>query len=107
MKTIFRIIVILLVAAAVAGAFSLAINNSTATSPSSESGQPPVMTSADGQTVQPMERPEGSDRDGGSLAGGLVGLLTTLAKLTGIAGLVLAMQKGFAMAHKFKFKTAR
>jgi hypothetical protein len=93
MKTILRIIIVLLVASAVAGAFSLAVNNSSIASSSSEGGQPPAMTSSDGTTIQPTERPEGGDHEGGSIAGGLSGVLTTLAKLTGITLLILAFQK--------------
>ena len=92
MKTILRIIVILLVASVVARAFSLAVNNST-TTPSSNAG---------GQTFQPMERPEGSDHEGGSIAGGLGGVLVTLVKLTGITVLVLALQKGFDLINSMK-----
>jgi hypothetical protein len=93
MKTILRIIVILLVAAIVAGGFYLAANNSSVTSNSG--GERPVMTDANGQTIQPMDRPEG-DRDGGaSLAGGLSGVIITLAKIAGITVLVMLIQKAF------------
>ena len=91
MKTVLRIIVILLVATVVAGGFYLAANNSSFASNSG--GERPVMTDANGQTIQPTERPEG-DRDGGaSLAGGLSGLLVTLAKIAGITVLVTWIQK--------------
>jgi hypothetical protein len=86
MKTIFRIILILLVATMVAGAFSLAVNNSSST----------AATSANGQSIQAVERPEGGDRDGGSITGGLAGVLGTLAKLTGISIFVLLIQKIFS-----------
>lgn len=47
MKTIFRIIMVLLVASIVAGAFSLAVNNSSTTS--GEGGQTLAMAGTDGQ----------------------------------------------------------
>ena len=87
MKTILRIITILLVAAVVAGAFSLAVNTSSSAS----------TTNASGQSFQAVERPAGGDRDGGSITGGLGGVLGTLAKLTGISLLVLLLQKGFSL----------
>ena len=83
MKTILKIIVILVVASVVAGAFSLAINNSSTTSSSIEGGGPSAMT-----------RPEGGDHDSGSITGGLAGILATLMKLTGITILVLLIEKG-------------
>src|SRR5690242_19585663 len=86
MKTILRIITILLVAAVVAGAFSLAVNNSSSAS----------TTNANGQSFQPLDRPAGGDRGGGSITGGLAGVLGTLAKLTGISLLVLLLQKGIS-----------
>jgi len=89
MKTILRIILILLVASIVAAALSLAVNNNSTTSGSniSNSNQPGNQLAA---------RPEGGDRDGGSLAGGFAGVLGTLAKLTGITILVVVIQKGFS-----------
>jgi len=97
MKTILRIIMILLVAAIVAGAFSLAVNNGSTTAASNDAGQSPTTTSTNGQTFQPITRPEGGDRDGGSIAGGLGGVLGTLAKITGITILVLAIQKAIRL----------
>lgn len=97
MKTILRIITILLVAALVAGAFSLAVSNTSSASGTNEGGSPPAITDTDGQSFQPMARPEGGDRDGGSLIGGFAGVLGTLAKLTGITALVLLIQKAFNM----------
>lgn len=94
MKTILRIIVILLVASVVAGAFSFAINNGATTSNSN--GEQRALTNASGQSFQPMERTD-SDRDGGSIAGGIGGVLGTLAKITGITILVLAVQKAIGL----------
>ena len=106
MKTILRIIMILLVAAVVAGAFSLAVNNNLIGS--NEGGQPPALTSSDGQTTtQPMTRPEGDAHDGGSAAGGLAGVLSTLLKLTGITILVLVLEKGINQLSILKLKLAQ
>jgi hypothetical protein len=107
MKTILKIILILLVAAVVAGAFSLAVNNSSITSSSNNGGQPPVMTDNSSQTItQPTTRPEGGDRDSGSLTGGLGGVLGTILKLTGITFLVLVLQKGVSQLSCRKRKFA-
>lgn len=104
MKTILRIITILLVAGIVAGAFSLTVNNSSSASSTSLVG-PSAVTDASGQSVQPMERPEGGG-DGGSIAGGLAGVLGTLAKLTGISFLVLLLQKGLSLLGNRRLMSA-
>ncbi|SRR6266511_4876369 len=83
MKTILKIITILFVAAVVAGTFSLAVNNSSSA----------ATTNANGPSFQPVERPEGGDREGGSITGGLAGVFGTLAKLTGITIFVVLVQK--------------
>jgi hypothetical protein len=101
MKTILRIIIVLLVASVVAGALSLTVNNTSLASGFAE-GERPTITSSDGQIIQPMERPDGGEREGGSIAGGLGGVLVTLAKLTGITVLVLALQKGFDQINNMK-----
>ncbi|MGE5375452.1 MAG: hypothetical protein ACM3XO_10375 [Bacteroidota bacterium] len=98
MKTIFRIIVILLVAAVVAGAFSLAVNNSSSASGSASNGQ---------AVTQHLGHPEGGDRDGGFAAGGLAGVFGTILKLTGITILVLALQKGWNQLGNLKLKFAQ
>lgn len=101
MKTISRIIVILLVASVVAGAFSLSVNNmSISAGLTEEGGQPPAVTSTDGQSMQPMERPEG----GASITGGLSGVIATLAKLTVITIIVLLAQKGFSLLGNLKLR---
>lgn len=107
MKTILKIVMLLLVASAVAGAFSLAVNNTSLASGPGEGGQLPAMTEADGQTFQRMERPEGGDHEGGSIAGGLAGVLGTLAKLTGITVLVLLLQKALNGFGSLKWKLAQ
>jgi hypothetical protein len=91
MKTIFRIIIILFVAALVAGAFNLAVGSSSTGNTQnaalgSESGQRPT-------------RPEGDDHeseDGASFGGGLMGILASIAKLTAITSIVLLIQKGIS-----------
>ena len=101
MKTILRIIVILLVAGIVAGGLSLAVNNSSIASDTNfEGGQPPVMTSADGQTIQPMERPEHDE--GGASTAGLSGVLLTLAKVAGITVIVTFIQSMFKKVNHRK-----
>jgi hypothetical protein len=108
MKTILRIIMILLVAAIVAGAFSLAVNNNLIASGSNDGSQPPSITDSNGQTTtQPMTRAEGGDRDGGSIAGGLGGVITTILKLNGITILVLVIQKIFSQLGDLKWKFAQ
>ncbi len=103
MKTILRIIVILLVAALVAGGFALAVGNtsSATTGFNAEGGQPPAMTTgANGQSTQQMpSRPEGGfgDREGGASLGGLLGIFGTLAKLAGITVIVLLIEKGIGL----------
>lgn len=100
MKTILRIFDILLVAALIALAFSLSVNNTTSASSLNAGGQPPAVTNSNGQSMQPMERPEGSDHDSGSAMRGLSELLLTLGKLTGITLLVLSVQRVFSLLGK-------
>lgn len=108
MKIILRIVTILFVAAAVAGAFSLAVNNTAiAADVPGEGGGPPVMTESNGQAFQPMERREGGDHEGGSSARGLSGVLATLMKLTGITVLVLLLQKAFDLFGRLQWKPAQ
>lgn len=101
MKTILKIIIIMLVAGVVAGGLSLAVNNSAITSASNDAGQPPALTGSDSQTTtQPMERPEGGDRESGSIVQGLPGVFGTLLKLTAISIVVLFLQKGVDLLGK-------
>jgi hypothetical protein len=97
MKTILRILVILLVASIVAGAFSLVVNHTSIASGLSGGGTPRLaMTDGDNQTTtRPMAdlEAEGGGRESASVAGGLAGVLATLAKLTSITALVLFAQK--------------
>jgi hypothetical protein len=100
MKIILRIILILLVAAVIAEGFYLAVNNSSIASSGAEGSQPLAMTNADGQTFQPMDRPD-RDEGGASLAG-LSGVLVTIAKIAGITLLVSLIQKAFDMLKRRK-----
>jgi hypothetical protein len=101
MKTILNIVIILFVAAVVAGGFSLIVNNtSSASSSGGEGRQPPAMTTTDGQTTdQRPERPEGGG-EGASIGQGLLQVLVTLAKLTGITVIVLLIEKGINLLSK-------
>ena len=87
MKTILRIITILVVASIVAGAFFLAVNNNSTPSSTNQGGQ---------FQIQP-NRFEGGDRDGGSIIRGLGGVLGTLAQIAGITVVVLLIQKVFSL----------
>jgi hypothetical protein len=93
MKTILRIIVILLAMAVVAGAFSLAVNNTTTASGPTEGGQLPAINGNNQPDAQRMASPEGGGRDSVSLARGLSGVFVTFGKLTGITIMVLLVQK--------------
>ncbi len=101
MKTIFKIIAILVVASIVAGGFYLAVSNTSLATESSERGEPSALTNADGQSFQPMERTEGSE-GGTSLARGLSGVITPLAKLAGITIVVLLLEKAFHLLRNRK-----
>jgi hypothetical protein len=102
MKIFFKIMIILLVAAVVAGGFSLTVNNtSIASRPGGEGGQAPAGISG---TKAPA-RPEGGRNEQASIAGGFAGLLGTLAKLAGISAVVQLFQK--AISHLRKSTTVR
>ncbi len=111
MKTILRILVILIVASIVAGAFSLAVNNTSIASGLSQGGGPGLAaTSGNNQTAtRPMAGPkaEGGDHEGASVTGGLAGVLGTLAKLTGITILVLAVQKVASLLENRRLRSAQ
>ena len=108
MKTILRIATILLVAGIVAGGFYLLANNTNiASGRDLDDRQPPAMTSTDGQTFQPMERPDEGDEHGVSLARGLAGVAGTLVKLTVITLVVLLIQKAFSLLGNRKLKPAQ
>lgn len=107
MKTIFKILAILVVASIVAGGFYLAVNNTSIASESNERGEPPAMMSANGQTFQPMERPDGGGEHEASLGRGLAGVGGTLVKITVITIIVLLVQKAFSLIGNRKLKFAQ
>lgn len=107
MKVILRILVILLIAAAVSGGvYALVENTSLVSSAEAERGAPPPMSNADGASTQPMERPAGGDERGASFTRGLSDLLVTLGKLSGITVVILLVQKGFDLLRKTRLKAA-
>jgi|WetSurMetagenome_2_1015567.scaffolds.fasta_scaffold957036_2 hypothetical protein len=103
MKIILRIVLILLIASVVAGAFSLAVNNNSTTA-SPGGGQIPAVTGSNGQQFL---RPEGGDHDRGSGAGGGAGVFGTLLKITSITILVLMLQKASRQLGSMKWKFAQ
>ncbi len=106
MKTILRILVILMIAVAVSGGvYALVENTSLVSGGEAEGGKPPQMTSADGTSSQPMERHEGGDEHGASFTRGLSEVLVTLGKLTAITAVIVLLQKGLGLLRKMKLKT--
>ena len=106
MKTLLRIIVILLLAAIISGGWSLVANNASLASGMDHEGNRPSITDASGQTLQPTQRHEGDDH-GASLSRGLAGVAGTLVKLTAITIVILLLQKGFSLLGNHKLTTAR
>ena len=104
MKTIFQILVILLVAAIVAGGvFSLVENTTLVSSAAAGHGQALVMLNDDRTSEQPMEHGEGSgDEHGASFTRGMSELLVTLAKLSAITVIVLLFQSLMVQIQKRK-----
>jgi hypothetical protein len=101
MKTILKIITILIIASLVAGGFWLAFGSSSSTN----SGQPTAIIN--GQTnFQPADRPDGGERDG-SITNGLGGIFFTLVKITGIIAIVLLIEKLFSMKNTRKLSPAQ
>lgn len=76
-------------------------------SSSGEGGERPAMTDASGQPTQPMERPEGGDKEGGSLTQGLSGILVTFMNIAGITFFVLLIEKAFNQFRKRKWELAQ
>lgn len=99
MKTILKIITILLVASVVAGGFVLAVNKTLSTSSSTTGNQPPTVNNANGQSVP---RPEGFDRNEASTSRGLSGIFFMLIELTGITAIVLLLENLFGMLKNRK-----
>lgn len=104
MKTLFRIAVILLMAAIVAGGLYLLVENIAFDMVSETEGhQRPAMT--DGTANPPMERPEGGeDHHSASLTRGLSEMFITLGKLAAITIIILLLQKGFSLLRAAKLK---
>ncbi len=102
MKTILKIITILLMATLVAGGFHLIVNQTTSLSSSDPAGeQPPALANTSG--TRP-EGPEGPDEGGASFGLGLLQVLVTLAKLSGIASLVLLTEKALERVQQGKLQ---
>jgi hypothetical protein len=100
MKNILYIIVILLVAVAIsAGTYALVENSSS--SATMEGGTSLNMNSADGAMTE-GGRHEGGEggEHGASLAGGMMGVLTILAKVAGITAVVILLEKAFTLFQK-------
>jgi hypothetical protein len=106
MKTIFQILVILLVSAiAAGGVFSLVENTTLVSSAAAGHSQPSLMLNEDGTSTQPMEHGKGSgggDEHGASFTRGMSELLVTLGKLGAISIIVLLFQS--LMVHIQKRK---
>jgi hypothetical protein len=104
MKTIFQILVILLVTAIVAGGvFSLVENTTLVSSDDAGHGQPPVMFNEDRTSAQPMEHGKGGgDEHGMSFTRGMSELLVTLGKLGAITVIVLLFQSLMVQIQKRK-----
>jgi hypothetical protein len=108
MKTIFRIIVILLVAAVVAGGCILAVNHtSVAGNNSGAEGQPPAALNTGRQTTTGLQngqfpsRPDGAgDTHGASLGRGLSGVLVMLAEIGGVVLAISLIQKGLGQMRR-------
>lgn len=106
MKTILRILVILMIAIAVSGGvYALVENTSLVSGSDAEMSQPPQMTSTDGTSIQPMERHEGGGEHSASFTRGLSEVLVTLGKLIVITIVIVLLQKGSDLLRKMKLKT--
>lgn len=103
MKTILRILTILMIGALVAGGVYL-IGQNTVTI-SDTGGAPSIEQMPDMSTADLSElpaRPEDGDHDAASLSRSLSEVGTSLAKLTGITLLVLLVQKGLEQLKKWR-----
>ena len=95
MKTVLKIITILIAAAIVAEGFVLAVNRSLGTSSSITSNQ----FNASGQFTG---RPEGFNRNEASTSRGLAGIFATFIELTGITAIVLLIENLFSISKNRK-----
>jgi hypothetical protein len=102
MKTIMRIIIILLVAALVAAGFNLLVSKTSiaAGGEGFEGRQPPGL-SADGGTFQPRFEGGEGHSEGASLEG-VLGIFGSLIKISAVGALVLLIQKGISLLAKKK-----
>jgi hypothetical protein len=101
MKTIIRILIILLIGALVSGGIYLTVQNTTlAPDASSAPSFDQMPTPPTGDLSALPTRPEGGDHNTASLSRGLSEVGVSLAKLTGITLLVLLVQKVFEQVKK-------
>ena len=97
MKTILRILIIILIGAFVSGGIYLILQNTTlvsATNSAPSFDNMPDMPSED-LSVLPARPEGGDDHHAASLSRGLSQISVSLAKLTGITLLVLLIQKAY------------
>ena len=88
--------------------YALVENTSLMSGAEAERGAPPQMTGTDGQTFQPMERPDGGgDRDSASLSRGFGEVGVLLAKITAITVVIVLIQKALGLFQKNKPVIAR
>jgi len=101
MKTILRILIILLIGALVSGGIYLTAQNTTLASDANSAPSFDQMPApSTGDLSELPTRPEGGDHDAASLSRGLSEVGVSLAKLTGITLLVLLIQKVFEQVKK-------
>jgi len=103
MKTILRILIILLIGALISGALYLIVKNTsfeTSVSGASHLGQMPAQPTGELAGLQTPTR--GADHNVVSLSRGLSEVGVSLAKLTGITLLVLLVQKAFEQVKKWR-----
>jgi len=110
MKTILKIITILLAAALVCAGFYLAVGSSpTSSSAGFDGRQPPnLQNGADGSSTRPEgeEGFHGERGEGGASVEGVLGMFGSLLKISVIAALVLLIQKGLSKLKLDKVETA-
>jgi len=101
MKTILRILTILLIGAFVSGGIYLTVQNTTlASDTSSAPSFDQIPAPPSGDLSELPTRPEGGDHNAASLSHGLSEVGVSLAKLTGITLIVLLIQKVFEQVKK-------
>jgi hypothetical protein len=101
MKTILRIVIILLIGALVSGGIYLIVQNTTLASDASSTPSIDQMPAPPtGDLPELPTRPEGGDNDAASRSRSLSEVGVSLAKLTGITLLVLLVQKVFEQVKK-------